>query len=252
MQAGTHWIFPQLFLHFLFTFALKKRKLRSPFGKKQGSVMPTVPGKNCGYSVSGIASVTGLAALALIVGVASATYVRAGDDARDVVALAVPDVASRDAWDGERRAFAARLTRGYGIQDEDAVEFAGWILEASVRQELEPELLASLVMTESSFRRNARSTTGAVGPAQVRPDLWRQFCGADLNDPEQNLYCGALILGYYRDVCARGTETPTLAEQCALRAYNVGFSNRNNVYFVDAAKRYLAKIDRYRESLSES
>ena len=214
--------------------------------------MPTVPGKNCGYSVSGIASVTGLAALALIVGVASATFVRADHGARDVVDLAVPDVPSRNAWDGERRAFAARLTRGYGIQDEDAVELAGWILEASVRQELEPELLASLVMTESSFRRDARSITGAVGLAQVRPDLWRQFCGADLNDPEQNLYCGALILGYYRDVCARETDTPTLAEECALRAYNVGFRNRNNVYFVDAAKRYLAKIDRYREPLSES
>ena len=210
-------------------------------------------GRASGYSVSGLASVTGLAALALVVGVASATFVRAGDDPRAVAAVTVPQAQSRMAWDDERRAFAARLTHGYGIDDADAIDFAGWILEASVRQDLAPELLASLVMTESTFRRDARSPLGAVGPAQVRPDLWRGLCGADLDDPEQNVYCGAQILGHYRDVCAgRTARTPTLAEDCALRSYNVGFRNRNNVFFVEAAKRYLNKIDRYREPLKET
>jgi len=212
--------------------------------------VPTGPGKNCGYSVSGVASLTGLAVLALVVGVASATFVRANEGARDVVNLAVPERPAEPGWEADRRAFAARLQGGYGIDHDAAVEFAGWILEASVRQDLEPELLASVVMVESSFRKKARSVTGAVGPAQVRPDLWWQFCGGDLHDPEQNLYCGAHILGYYRDVCAlTSPDSPTLAEECALRAYNVGFGNRNNVYFVAAATRYLDKIDRYRESL---
>lgn len=212
--------------------------------------MPTVLGKNCGYAVSGVASLTVLAVLALVVGVTSATFVRANEVARDVVSLTVPVRPAEPGWDQERRAFAARLQKGYGIDHDAAVDFAGWILEASVRQDLEPELLASVVMTESSFRKVARSTTGAVGPAQVRPDLWRQFCGGDLYDPEQNLYCGALILGHYRDVCAHTTpDSLTLAEECALRAYNVGFGNRNNVYFLAPAIRYLDKIDRYRESL---
>lgn len=212
--------------------------------------MPSVPGRNRGYPVSGVASLTGLAVLALVVGVTSTTVVRANDGARDVVGLPVPARPAEPGWDAQRRAFAVRLQRGYGIDHDAAVEFAGWILEASVRQDLEPELLASVVMTESSFRKEARSVTGAVGPAQVRPDLWRQFCGADLHDPEQNLYCGALILGHYRDVCA-GTspDSLTLAEECALRAYNVGFGNRNNVYFLAATTRYLDKIDRYRASL---
>ncbi|MCY3811745.1 MAG: transglycosylase SLT domain-containing protein [Gammaproteobacteria bacterium] len=213
--------------------------------------MPTAPGRNCGYSVSGVASLTGLAVLALVVGTASTTFVRANEGARDVVSLAVPARSAEPVWDDERRAFAARLQRGYGIDHDDAVEFAGWILEASVRQDLEPELLASVVMVESSFRKDVRSITGAVGPAQVRPDLWWQFCGGDLYDPEQNLYCGAHILGYYRDVCAlTNAESLTLAEECALRAYNVGFGNRNNVYFLAAATRYLDKIDRYREPLN--
>ena len=215
--------------------------------------VPTLAGKNSGYSVSGIASITGLAALALVVGTASATFVRADVQERDVVALAVPPVVAEPDWDDERRAFAARLERSYGVDHEDAVEFAGWILEAAVRQALEPELLASLVRAESNFRKEARSIMGAVGPAQVRPDLWRQFCGSDLYDPEQNLYCGALILGHYRDVCAgRGQSDQTQAEACALRAYNVGFGNRNNAYFHAAANRYLAKIDRFRESLAHS
>ena len=213
--------------------------------------MPTVRGNNCGYPVSGVASITGLAILALAVGVTSATFVRANEDTRDVVDLAVPAQPAEPGWDAQRRAFGARLQRGYGIGHDAAVEFAGWILEASVRQDLEPELLASVVMTESSFRKEARSITGAVGPAQVRPDLWRQFCGGDLYDPEQNLYCGAQILSHYRDVCAAGTpDSLTLAQECALRAYNVGFGNRNNVYFLAPAIRYLDKIDRNRESLA--
>ena len=85
--------------------------------------MPTVPGKNCGYSVSGVASLTGLAVLALLVGVASATFVRANEGARDVVNLAVPARAAEPVWDAERRAFAARLQRGYGIDHDAAVEF---------------------------------------------------------------------------------------------------------------------------------
>lgn len=209
--------------------------------------MPNIPGKSSGFSVSGVAGVTGVVALAIIAALASATMVRAHDPERTVVAIAVPAAPDAAVWDHERRTFANRLQRGYGLDDGAALEFAGWILEASVRQELSPELLASVVMAESNFRKTARSVTGAVGPAQVRPDLWADFCGADLYDPEQNLYCGAQILRHYRDACAG--DTPTSPEECALRAYNVGFGNRNSVYFLAAASRYLNKIDRYREPL---
>lgn len=212
--------------------------------------MRTEPGKNGGYSVSGVASMTGLATLALVVGFVSASYVRANDDERDLVSLVVPAAPSSPDWDDKRRTFAGRLQRGYGIDREDALDFAGWILEASVRQDFEPELLASVVMAESNFRKEARSIMGAVGPAQIRPDLWRQVCGGDLYDPEQNLYCAAEILSRYREACAVAEQTGlTLAQECALRAYNVGFRNRNNVYFLGAAVRYLEKIDRFREPL---
>ncbi len=147
-------------------------------------------------------------------------------------------------WDEQRKAFGDRLERGYGLDEAVADEFAGWILEASTRQRLQPELLASLVMTESTFRKHARSSVGAVGPAQVQPDLWHEFCGVDPRDPEQNVYCGAQILAHYREACGRHTDTPEEAEACALRAYNVGYRNHDNVWFDKAAQRFVAKIDR--------
>ena len=81
-----------------------------------------------------------------------------------------------------------------------------------------------------------------MGPAQVRPDLWRAWCGADLADPGENIDCAALILARYVEACARDA---TDAEACALRSYNVGYRNRDNRYFAAAADRYLAKIERH-------
>ncbi len=135
--------------------------------------------------------------------------------------------------------FGGRVSSAFGIKQSVATEFADWILEASERQDLAPELLASLVLTESSFRKDVRSNVGAVGPAQIRPDYWGSFCGVDdLHDPEQNIYCGAQILSHLLERCG-GDRT------CALGAYNVGpYANRAN-----AAARYVSKVDRYQDSL---
>jgi len=141
-------------------------------------------------------------------------------------------------WSSEVNAFGHKVAQAFGVQRSTATEFAGWILEASKRQELAPELLASLVLTESSFRKDARSHVGAVGPAQVRPEYWGRFCGtANLQDPAENIYCGAQVLSHLMDRCG--------AEGCALEAYNIGAYGQSAV----AAQRYVSKIDRYREQL---
>lgn len=193
---------------------------------------------------------------ALLCASAGAALGLAGGDAelRQVAPLPIPAPAvakpPKPHWGEETAAFAAKLVQGYGLRPQVAAEFAGWILEAAVRQRLQPELVASLVMAESSFRKHVRSASGASGPAQVRADLWHGFCGGDLSDPEQNVYCGAQILGYYRDMCSRAASVDD-AEACALRSYNLGYGNRDNAYFLGAAARYLAKIDRYRAPLRE-
>ncbi|MDE0659593.1 MAG: lytic transglycosylase domain-containing protein [Gammaproteobacteria bacterium] len=192
-----------------------------------------------------------LAALATLA--VSSSMVFARDDGRTQISIDIPaPTYERPTWYEERDAFGARLSAGYELEDALAVEFAGWILEAATRQDLEPELLASLVMTESSFRKVVRSSVGAVGPTQVQPLLWKEFCAVDLMNPEENLYCGAQILAYYRERCAVTKPASEDAQSCALRSYNVGYRNRDNDYFLPAATRYVAKINRHLASLAKS
>ena len=155
------------------------------------------------------------------------------------VAFAIPAAEYRSVpWQSEVDAFGARVSQAFGVRRSTANEFANWILEASLRQDIDPELLASLVHTESTFRKEALSAVGAIGPAQVRPHYWSGFCGSsNLHDPAENIYCGAQVLSHLRDRCGN--------DICALRAYNIGmYSNE-----VQAAQRYVAKIDWARDRL---
>ncbi len=155
------------------------------------------------------------------------------------IAFAIPAAKhSQQRWVDEVDAFGTRVSLAFGVGDVAAREFASWILEASTRQHIDPELLASLVHTESTFRKQAVSHVGAVGPAQVRPEMWSQFCGSsNLIDPAENIYCGAQVLSHLRERCG--------GDLCALKAYNIGMYSQE----LSAASRYVAKIDRARAQL---
>ena len=151
----------------------------------------------------------------------------------ELIALQIPISLSRQSFEQEVSPLANQISVAFGIDQEKAMEFGGWILEASDRQNLPTELLASLIFTESSFRKHVSSSVGAIGPAQVRPDLWSDFCGGtDLYDPEQNIYCGAQVLRHFYERCEDNFD-------CALSAYNVGLNGTNKF----AANRYLRKVD---------
>ena len=126
------------------------------------------------------------------------------------------------------------MSDAFDLSPVVAEEFAGWILEASARQQLAPELLASLVLAESTFRKNARSSVGAIGPAQVRDKYWGAFCGGDLHQPADNIYCGAQILASFKDACG--------ALRCALHSYNLGSNGARRASREPAKARYVAKI----------
>ena len=177
---------------------------------------------------------------------AAGIVTRTDHERRVHVALKLPPTVSRATWPEERDAFAARLAQAFDLDRSVAVDFAGWILEASTRHALQPDLLASLIMTESSFRKNIRSSTGAVGPGQIHPDLWGPWCGANVADPGENVNCAADILAHYVEVCTQSSADP---EACALRSYNVGYRNRDNRHFGEATDHYLAKIQRYLDDL---
>ncbi len=159
-------------------------------------------------------------------------------------AFAIPAAEALSPWRDEVATFADRLERVFRVQSRVASEFSAWILEASQRHDVDPELLASVVFTESSFRTDVVSHAGAIGPAQVQP-FWRSFCGATtLTDPDENIYCGAQILAYLRDVCGD--------ERCALSAYNVGLRNhRESEEFQQAGRRYIRKVHRHLESFQD-
>lgn len=154
-------------------------------------------------------------------------------------AFAIPAAAAPgQPWKRTVDEYAQRVSEAFGIRRSEASEFANWILEAAERQHIDPDLLASLVHTESTFRKYARSHRGAVGPAQVKPKVWSEFCGtSNLLDPAENIYCGAQVLSFLRDECGN--------ERCALQAYNTGKPGA----LPNAARRYVAKIDRARSRL---
>ncbi len=155
------------------------------------------------------------------------------------IAFALPAVEHISVpWHSEVDAFGHKVSQAFGVHRSTATEFAGWILEASERQGIEPELLASLVLTESSFNKDARSHLGAIGPAQVRPEFWSTFCGGDLKDPADNIYCGAQVLSHLLDRCGDDTV-------CALTAYNIGPYGSEE----QAGRRYVSKVDEYTETL---
>lgn len=160
-----------------------------------------------------------------------------GDGGVERMAFATPAItSSKPSWSEEASRLASRISIAFGVDIKVAGEFSDWILEASERQSLPTELIASLVFTESSFRKYVVSGAGAIGPAQVRPDYWGGFCGtSNLSDPAENIYCGAQILSYYRERCGD--------DHCALHAYNVGPYTR---FYADAGLRYVNKVNDHR------
>jgi hypothetical protein len=156
--------------------------------------------------------------------------------------LELPTVDGRPLWTEEVAVFARRLEEVFGLDGRHAFDFADWIMEASARQQMPPELIAGLIYTESSFRKRARSWAGAIGPAQVKPIFWREFCGGgDLTDPEHNVYCGAQVLAHYMSQCGEF--------ECALQLYNVGPGNMRKPYYQRASHRYLAKVESHRSRM---
>jgi soluble lytic murein transglycosylase-like protein len=137
----------------------------------------------------------------------------------------------------EVEVFSEQLVSAYGINKTRATKFADWILQSSAYSDVPSLILAGLIMTESSFRYNPVSSVGAIGPGQVRPEIWSEFCQTDLNDPRENIICSGFILHhYYADFCANDWS-------CALKTYNVGpTALRKSAKMRAAGARYLKKI----------
>jgi soluble lytic murein transglycosylase len=91
---------------------------------------------------------------------------------------------------------------------------------------LDPALVAAVIYQESRFRRDARSSSGAVGLMQLRPETARgialrtggiAFRVSDLTDPAINIRYGSWYLQNLLDKYEN--------ERLALAAYNAGQGN---------------------------
>lgn len=109
------------------------------------------------------------------------------------------------------------------LPKETVDHIATSVHEASVRYEMEPEMILAVIRTESAFDVNALSNKGAVGLMQILPstaqeiaqELRMEWRGEDLlRDPSANIAMGTYyltkLLGQFEDMAV------------ALTAYNHG------------------------------
>jgi len=85
----------------------------------------------------------------------------------------------------------------------------------AAEQALPPELVRSVIKTESNYNPNAVSPKGARGLMQLIPETARRFGVADASNPIQNLQGGTKYLKYLLDLYHGDTSL-------ALAAYNAG------------------------------
>jgi soluble lytic murein transglycosylase-like protein len=140
-----------------------------------------------------------------------------------------------------------------------AHRLATLVYRESKAQAVDPNFVIALIRTESNFKPNAVSPTGAVGLTQIMP-MWKtalQIPGA-LTDPEISIRYGIQIFKTYERMYNGNTAT-------ALAAYNQGpvVVNRtiqqgdnpanNNDYTANIQKFYvkLKALDRGREGLGD-
>lgn len=94
--------------------------------------------------------------------------------------------------------------------------------KASKETGVELPLLVGVVRVESSFRTDARSSAGGRGLTQVIEATAKAYKCGDLDDPYQNILCGARVLKSLLDACDGDLIL-------ALSAYNAGLATIREV-----------------------
>ena len=121
---------------------------------------------------------------------------------------------------------AHKLRFSYMLSNELLQKYSGtkglnqllpYILKAAKIVELEPEIIAAVIRTESSFNSQAISNKGASGLMQLMPDTAKELQVKDPLDPEENIIAGSRYLkrqiNKFKDI------------DLALAAYNAGPGN---------------------------
>lgn len=136
-----------------------------------------------------------------------------------------------------------KISSHFPIPQTEANEFATWIVHSADKHGIDKILLTSIVATESSFRKDAVSHKGAIGPAQIMPKYWEEFCAPlDLSVPSDNIECGARILSHLMELC--------WDESCAIQSYNMGFPRVKAGKIFPSVERYQRKVEQFKEKFA--
>ena len=124
-------------------------------------------------------------------------------------------------------------------QSQNVCKYEDTIVREANRNNIEPELLASIIYVESSFRPRVVSSADACGLTQVIPK-WtggretdgKKYNCEELKDPETSIRVGAKILGYIIKHYTGGNEDKAL---CMYNAGTVCLRNKDlykKLYYV--------------------
>jgi len=119
---------------------------------------------------------------------------------------------------------------------DEVMQISQAIVYSSAQYRVDYRLLCSLIAVESSFRRDAISSAGAIGMGQLKPDTAKWLGVMDPFDPVDNIAGTARFLAWLVQKYKGNLES-------ALSAYfqGPGFVDRNGV--TDICMPYLVKIN---------
>jgi len=119
------------------------------------------------------------------------------------------------------------------------------IVSASNHFTIDPDLVRSIIQTESNFNPWSVSPKGASGLMQLMPSTAREMVVSNPFDPKENIYGG---VRYLRKLLQRFHQDLSLA----LAAYNAGperVASRNEIPKIEETQNFVKKVKTYYEKL---
>ena len=139
-----------------------------------------------------------------------------------------------------------RSMRGFSTGD---AKIDSYILESSLRYNIDPLLIYAQMHQESAFKKRARSHKGASGLMQLMPATARRFGVTKIYDPKQNIDAG---VKYMRWLMNKFDQNVVLA----LAGYNAGegavMKYGRNVPPYRETRNYVKKITRRYNAISNA